>query len=63
MSAFVIVARDLVSERVIGPFASAAQASGRALVLFGALEFGCPVKWNVRPIESPEESRCPPPWT
>jgi hypothetical protein len=57
MSAYVIVARDLVSERVIGPFDSAAQASGRALVLFGPREFGCPVKWNVRPIESPEEAQ------
>ena len=56
-AAYVIVARDHVRERVIGPFESAAKASGRAFELFGALEFGNPANWSVRPIESPEEAR------
>jgi hypothetical protein len=54
---YVIVARDHVRERVIGPFESAAKASGRAFELFGPLEFGCPTKWTVRPVEGPEAVR------
>jgi hypothetical protein len=56
-SAYVIVARDHVREQVIGPFDTAAKASGHAFELFGPLEFGCSTKWQVRPLTTPEEAR------
>lgn len=59
MSAYVIVIAASItgdSSRVIGPFDTAAQASGRAFEIFGALNFGSR-KWNVLKMESPEEGR------
>lgn len=53
METFVIVVDDgALGARVIGPFASAARASGRAFELFGALTFGNPYKWRVKPLEN-----------
>lgn len=50
MDSYVIVVNDHLGTRVIGPFASAARASGRALELFGALTFGNPYRWQIKPL-------------
>lgn len=45
---FVVVAENpFTGMRVFGPYRTAARASGIGYSRFGALTFGCPVKWRV----------------
>lgn len=44
---FILVAKDYLGIRALGPFRTAARASGEGLNRFGPLTFGCPVRWQV----------------
>jgi hypothetical protein len=48
---FIVIIEDHQSVRAFGPFPAAARASGFGFSRFGALTFGNPNKWRVRPVE------------
>jgi hypothetical protein len=48
---FIVIVEDHQSVRAFGPFPTAARASGFGFSNFGALTFGNPNRWRVRPVE------------